>query len=39
MSFSVMSFYKYIRGNNIVDDDQDLISTELTYMIDFLCTS
>ena len=25
--------------NNIVDDDQDLTSTELTYMIDFLCTS
>ena len=39
MSFSVMSFYKYIRENNIVDDDQDLTSTELTYMIDFLCTS
>ena len=25
--------------NNIVNDDQDLTSTELTYMIDFLCTS
>ena len=28
-----------LRENNIVDDDQDLTSTELTYMIDFLCTS
>ena len=27
------------RENNIVDDDQDLTSTELTYMIDFFCTS
>ena len=24
--------------NNIVDDDQDLTSTELTYEIDLLCT-
>ena len=24
-----------LRENNIVDDDQDLTSTELTYMIDF----
>ena len=28
-----------LRENNIVDDDQGLTSTELTYMIDFLCTS
>ena len=28
-----------LRENNIVDDDQDLTSTELTYMIDFICTS
>ena len=28
-----------LRKNNIVDGDQDLTSTELTYMIDFLCTS
>ena len=28
-----------LRENNIVDDDQDLTSTELTYMIDCLCTS
>ena len=28
-----------LRENNIVDDNQDLTSTELTYMIDFLCTS
>ena len=28
-----------LRENDIVDDDQDLTSTELTYMIDFLCTS
>ena len=28
-----------LRENNIVDDDQDLTSTELTYMIEFLCTS
>ena len=28
-----------LRENNIVDDDQDLTSTELTYMIDRLCTS
>ena len=28
-----------LRENNIVDDDQDLTCTELTYMIDFLCTS
>ena len=28
-----------LRENNIVVDDQDLTSTELTYMIDFLCTS
>ena len=27
-----------LRENNIVVDDQDLTSTELTYMIDFLCT-
>ena len=27
-----------LRENNIVDDDHDLTSTELTYMIDFLCT-
>ena len=29
----------FLRENNIVDDDQDLTSTELTYMIDLLCTS
>ena len=28
-----------LRENNIVVDDQDLTSTELTYIIDFLCTS
>ena len=28
-----------LRENNIVVDDQDLTSTELTYMIYFLCTS
>ena len=28
-----------LRENNIVADDQDLTSTELTYMIDFLCIS
>ena len=28
-----------LRKNNIVVDDQDLTSTELTYMIDLLCTS
>ena len=28
-----------LRENNIFVDDQDLTSTELTYMIDFLCTS
>ena len=28
-----------LRENNIVVDDQDLTSTELTYMIDLLCTS
>ena len=28
-----------LRENNIVDDDQDLTSTELIFMIDFLCTS
>ena len=28
-----------LREDNIIDDDQDLTSTELTYMIDFLCTS
>ena len=28
-----------LRKNNIVDDDQDLTSTELTYMIDLVCTS
>ena len=28
-----------LRENNIVLDDQDLTSTELTYMIDLLCTS
>ena len=28
-----------LRENNIVVDDKDLTSTELTYMIDLLCTS
>ena len=28
-----------LRENNIVVDDQDLTSTELTYIIDLLCTS
>ena len=28
-----------LRENNIVVDDQDLTSTELTFMIDLLCTS
>ena len=28
-----------LRKNNIVFDDQVLTSTELTYIIDFLCTS
>ena len=28
-----------LRENNIVVDDQYLTSTELIYMIDFLCTS
>ena len=28
-----------LRENNIVVDNQDLTSTELTSMIDFLCTS
>ena len=28
-----------LRENNLVDDDQDLTSTKLTNMIDFLCTS
>ena len=30
---------RHERENNIVLDDQDLTSTELTFMIDFLCTS
>ena len=30
---------KRLRENNIVVDDQDLTSTELTYMIDLVCTS
>ena len=28
-----------LRENNIVVDDQDLTSTELTYVINLLCTS
>ena len=28
-----------LRENNIVVDDQDSTSTDLTYMIDLLCTS
>ena len=27
-----------LKENNIVVDDQDFTSTELTYMIDLLCT-